>query len=129
MSRWVPRSTVERGFDYADAGFDPEAVMDTEAARGELLSPTIGAALAAAAAAKFSPKSGVGGKLLAGIGGAGLGSLYHKATEGSRRREGLEALQGAELERERYQFPIRHHPTQTANEASPLAVSRGRVDA
>jgi hypothetical protein len=127
MSRWVPRGAVERGFDYADEGFDPETVMDLEADRGSLVHPASGAALAMAAAAKFAPKSGVGGALVSGLLGAGGGSLYHRATADGRRREGLEALEGAQ--RERYKFPIRRHPSQTANEASPLAVSRGHGDA
>jgi len=127
MSKWVPRGTMERGFEYLDQGFDPESVMDAEAERGSLLHPAIGAALAAAGAAKFAPKSGLGGALLAGLGGAGLGSVYHNATEGRRREEGRQAYVGAENERSR--FPIRRHTTQTANEASPLAVSRGHGDA
>lgn len=127
MSKWVPRGAVERGFEYLDQGFDPESVMDTEAERGSLLHPATGAALAAMGAAKFAPKSGVGGALLAGLGGAGLGSLYHRATNEQRRGEGLEAYEGARREREK--FPIRRHATQTANEASPLAVSRGHGDA
>jgi len=127
MSRWVPRSTMERGFDYADQGFDPEAVMDLEADRGSVTSPLSGAALAALGAMKFAPKSGASGALLAGLGGAGLGSLYHKATSGTRAREGVEALEGAQ--RERQKFPIGRHAVQTANEATPLAVSRGSGDA
>jgi hypothetical protein len=127
MSRWVPHAAIERGFEYADSGFDPEAVMDAEGERGSLLHPALGAALAAAGAAKFAPKSGVGGALLAGLGGAGLGSAYHHLTGENRRQEGLEAFEGAQ--RERAEFPIRRHKTQTANEASPLTISRGHGDA
>lgn len=127
MSKWVPRGAVERGFEYLDQGFDPESVMDTEAERGSLLHPATGAALAAMGAARFAPKSGLGGALLAGLGGAGLGTLYHRATNDQRREEGREAYEGAQREREK--FPIRRHQTQTANEASPLAVSRGHGDA
>jgi hypothetical protein len=127
MSRWVPRGAVERGFEYLDKGFDPESVMDTEAERGSLIHPATGAGLAAMGAAKFAPKSGPGGMLLASLGGAGLGTLYHRATNSQRREDGREAFEGAE--RERSKFPIRRHPTQTANEASPLAVSRGSGDA
>jgi hypothetical protein len=127
MSRWVPRDTIERGFDYADKGFDPEAVMDIEGDRGSVVHPLTGAALAAAGALKFAPKSGPGGALLAGLGGLGLGHLYNQQTRDTREREGLEALEGAQ--RERSKFPIRRHAVQTANEATPLAVSRGHGDA
>jgi len=127
MSRWVPRSTVERGFDYADDGIDPEAVADLEAERGSLSHPLLGAALAAAGARKFMPNSGLMGPLLAGLGGAGLGALHHQATKGRRIEEGTEAHQGALRERER--FPIQRHAIQTANESTPLAVSRGHGDA
>lgn len=127
MSKWVPRGAVERGFEYLDRGFDPESVMDAEADRGSLIHPATGAALAAMGAAKFAPKSGLGGSMLAALGGAGLGTLYHRATNDQRRDEGREAFEGAQ--RERSKFPIRRHATQTANEASPLAVSRGSGDA
>lgn len=127
MSRWVPRSTVERGFDYTDEGLDPQAVADLEADRGSLSHPLLGAALAAAGARKFMPNSGVMGPLLSGLAGAGLGTLYNKATKDRRVEEGLEALTGAQREREK--FPIRRHPTQTANESTPLAISRGSGDA
>jgi hypothetical protein len=127
MSRWVPRSTVERGFDYTDAGLDPEAVADLEGSKGTLAHPLLGAALAAAGARKFAPQSGLLGPLLAGLGGAGLGTLYNQATKDRRIEEGLEAHSGAMREREK--FPIRRHPTQTANESTPLAVSRGTGDA
>ena len=127
MSRWVPRSTVERGFDYADEGIDPEAVADLEAERGTIAHPLLGAALAAAGAHKFLPQSGVLGPLLGGLVGGGLGTLYNQATKGRRIEEGLEAHSGAQRERER--FPIRRHPIQTANESTPLAVSRGSGDA
>ena len=127
MSRWVPRSTVERGFDYADEGLDSEAVSDIEGDRGSITHPLLGAALAAAGARKFMPQSGALGPLLAGLGGAGLGTLYNKATKDRRIEEGLEAHSGAQREREK--FPIRRHPTQTANESTPLAVSRGNGDA
>lgn len=127
MSRWVPRSTVERGFDYADQGLDPEAVADLEADRGSIAHPLLGAALAAAGARKFMPQSGALGPLLAGLGGAGLGTLYNKATKDRRIEEGLEGLGGAQREREK--FPIARHKTQTANESTPLAVSRGSGDA
>jgi len=127
MSRWVPRSTVERGFDYADEGLDPEAVSDLESERGTIAHPLLGAALAAAGAHKFLPQSGVLGPLLGGLVGGGLGTLYNQATKGRRIEEGLEAHSGAQREREK--FPIRRHPTQTANESTPLAVSRGSGDA
>lgn len=127
MSRWVPRDTIERGFEYADKGFDPETVMDLEGDRGNVMHPLTGAALAAAGALKFAPKSGAGGALLAGLGGLGLGQLYHQHTRDTREQEGLEALEGAQ--RERSKFPIRRHTIQTANEATPLAVSRGHGDA
>ena len=127
MSRWVPRGTLERGFDYADEGFDPEAVMDLEANRGSLAHPLAGAAIGALGALKLAPKSGLGGVLLGGLGGAGLGQLYHSQTKDTRAREGLEALEGAK--KERYQFPIRRHAVQTANEPTPMAVSRGHGDA
>ena len=127
MRKWVPRDTMERAFEYDDQGFDPEAVMDMEAARGELSYPAVGGALAAAAAKKFMPKAGVGGLLLAGLGGAGLGSAYHAATGDRRRADAAEALEGAQ--RERHKFPISKHQNQTANESSPLAVSRGHGDA
>jgi hypothetical protein len=127
MSRWVPRSTVERGFDYADQGLDDEAVADLEADRGSIGHPLLGAALAAAGARKLMPYSGALGPILAGLGGAGLGALYHKGTMSRRTEEGVEALNGAQREREK--FPIRRHKTQTANESTPLAISRGNGDA
>jgi len=127
MSRWVPRSTVERGFDYADEGIDPEAISELESERGSIAHPLLGAALAAAGAHKFLPQSGVLGPLLGGLVGGGLGTLYNQATKGRRIEEGLEAHSGAQREREK--FPIRRHPTQTANESTPLAVSRGSGDA
>ena len=126
MARWVPRSTVERGFDYADAGTDSEVAAEQEAGRGNLSSPLLGAALAAAGANRFFPKSGRSGAALAGLAGAGLGSLYHNATREARGREGYEAVEGAKREREK--FPIQKHQQQTATEASPLAVSRGSGD-
>lgn len=127
MSRWVPRGTLERGFDYADEGFDPETVMDMEAERGSLTHPLAGAAVGALGALKLAPKSGLGGVLLGGLGGAGLGQIYHSATKDTRAREGLEALEGAQ--KERSTFPIRRHAVQTANEPMPMAVSRGHGDA
>jgi hypothetical protein len=127
MSRWVPRSTVERGFDYADEGVDPQAVAEQEADRGSLSHPLLGAALAAAGVAKFLPQSGPLGPLLGGLVGGGLGTLYNQATQGRRIEEGLEAHTGAQREREK--FPIRRHGSQTANESTPLAVSRGHGDA
>lgn len=127
MSRWVPRAAMERGFDYVDEGLDPESVMDTEADRGSLTVPALGALLSSAAMHKFAPKSGMTGKLLGGMGGAAAGSIYHYNTRDQRAREGLEAYEGAQRERDK--FPIRRHAVQTANEASPLAVSRGTTDA
>lgn len=123
MSRWVPRSAMERGFDYADQGKAPEEVAALEADEGSVAQPLIGAALAAAGARKMMPKSGVTGPLLSGLLGAGAGTLYHQMTKGRRVEEGLEALGGAQ--RERNKFPISKHPSQTANESTPLAVSRG----
>lgn len=123
MSRWVPRSTVERGFDHADAGTPPEEVAAQEAERGTIAHPLIGAALAAALTRKMLPNSGVIGPLLTSLGGAGLGTLYNQVTKDRRVEEGLEAHSGAL--RERSKFPINKHPTQTANESTPLAVSRG----
>jgi hypothetical protein len=127
MSRWVPRSTIERGFNYANAELDPQAVAELEANRGSISHPLLGAALAAAGARMSLPQSGVLGPVLAGLAGAGAGTLYHQATRGRRIEEGLEALQGAQREREK--FPIRRHATQTANESTPLAVARGSGDA
>lgn len=127
MSRWVPRSTVERGFDYTDEGIDPQAISELEADRGSITHPLLGAALAAAGAHKFLPQSGIIGPLLGGLVGGGLGTLYHQATKERRVEEGLEAYSGAQREREK--FPIRRHPTQTANESTPLAISRGSGDA
>ncbi len=123
MTRWVPRAALERGFDYADQGLDADIVSDLEADRGSLLSPGIGAALAAGAAHRFAPKSGVSGKLLAGLLGAGLGSAYHAGTENARRREGVEAFDAAE--RELNKFPLRRHALQTANESTPWTLARG----
>lgn len=123
MSRWVPRSTVERGFDHADSGTSPEDVAAQESERGTIAHPLLGAALAAAGARKLMPNSGALGPLLAGLGGAGLGTLYNQVTKDRRVEEGLEAHSGAV--RERSKFPINKHPTQTANESTPLAVSRG----
>jgi hypothetical protein len=127
MSRWVPRSTVERGFDYVDEGLDEEAISDLEAELGTISHPLLGAALAAAGAHKFLPQSGALGPLLGGLVGGGLGTLYNQATKGRRIEEGLEAHSGAQREREK--FPIRRHATQTANESTPLAISRGSGDA
>jgi hypothetical protein len=127
MSRWVPRSTIERGFDHADEGMDADAVEGLEADRGSVAHPLLGAALAAAGARKFMPQSGVMGPLLGGLVGGGLGALYNQATRSRRVEEGLEAFNGAQREREK--FPIRRHPSQTANESAPLAVSRGSGDA
>lgn len=123
MSRWAPHDTVERGFDYADSNLDPQAVAGLEADRGTLTHPLLGAALAAAGARHFFPQSGTVGPALAGLVGAGAGSLYNQATRNRRVEEGLEAFQGAQRERER--FPLQRHPVQTANEAPPLTVSSG----
>lgn len=127
MSRWVPRSTVERSFDYADAGTDPAEVAELEGDRGSLAHPLLGALLAAGAAHRYAPGSGVMGKVLAGLAGGGLGTLYNQQTKERRVNDALEALSGTQREREK--FPIRRHPTQTANESTPLAVSRGISDA
>lgn len=123
MSRWAPHDTIERGFDYTDSGMDPQAVANLEADRGTLTHPLLGAALAAAGAAHFFPKSGITGPVVAGLLGGGMGSLYNQATRGRRVEEGLEAFQGAQ--RERGRFPLQRHPVQTANEAPPLTVSSG----
>jgi len=123
MSRWVPRSAIERGFDYTDDAVAPEDVAEQESSRGAVMQPLLGAALAAAGARKFLPNSGLAGPLLAGLAGAGLGTAYHHATKDRRVEEGMEAYQGASRERER--FPVQRHPSQTANESTPLAVSRG----
>jgi len=127
MDRWVPRSSMERGFQYADSGFDPEAVADLEAKRGVIEHPVMGGLAGAGLMAKFAPKSGVIGPVLAGLAGMGLGTVYNHATRDERVREGLEAFSGAQREREK--FPIRRHAVQTANESTPLAVSRGHGDA
>lgn len=127
MSRWVPRSTMERSFDYADEGVDPAEVADREGDRGSVAHPLLGALLAAGAAHRYAPGSGLMGKVLAGLAGGGLGTLYNQQTKERRVNDALEALTGAQREREK--FPIRRHPTQTANESTPLAVSRGISDA
>ena len=123
MGRWVPRSAIERGFNYADDDASPEDVAESEASRGVIGHPLLGAALAAAGARKFLPNSGLMGPLLSGVAGLGLGAAYHHATKDRRVEEGMEAYQGASRERER--FPVQRHPSQTANESTPLAVSRG----
>lgn len=127
MTKWVSRGALERGFENVQEGLSPEEAADREQDVGSIASPLLGSALATAGMLKFAPKTGVGGALLGSLGGAMGGSLFHRLTRGARRDEALQALQGAQLEHSR--FPLSKHPTQTANEASPLAVSRGSGDA
>lgn len=123
MGKWVPRHMLERGFERVDEGLTPEEFVALEENRGSLTSPLLGAALAAGGAYRVLPTAGGPTALLAGLGGAGIGSLVHHLTKNRRRAEALDAYRGAL--RERQAFPVAKHPSQTANEASPIAVSRG----
>jgi hypothetical protein len=126
MGYWVPRSTLERGFQYVDQGVDPETITALEAEKGTLLDPAVGAALGTVGALKFIPKSGIVGPLLAGLTGAGLGASYNRLTRDRRIAEGIEALRGAQYERER--FPVRQIAHPSANESTPLVVSGGHEE-
>jgi hypothetical protein len=117
---------MERSFDYVDEGISPEEAGAREADRGSFLHPLLGGALGAGATLRFAPGTGAGGALLGGLAGGTLGELYHRLTRDARRQEGEEGYEGAAREREK--FPIRKHKNQTANEASPLTISRG-IDA
>lgn len=127
MGQWVPRETLERAFENVDAGVSPEEAAMTEADRGEIIDPLIGGGAAALAAHRFLPKSGVPGKVLAGLLGSGVGSLHHGMGREGRAKGMYESMLAAQ--RERDEFPVRKHPTQTANESTPLAVSRAMEDA
>lgn len=125
MTKWVPRDVIERAYENTDAGYDPQAVMDAEAAHGELLNPAIGAGVGAAAAKFGLPRGGALGTALGALAGAGGASLVHKLTEGRRRGNAAQALRGIATERD---FPLRSQEATTANESSPMAVSRGGDD-
>ena len=127
MGQWVPRETIERAFENVDSGVSPEEAALDEADRGELLEPLVGGGAAALAAHRLLPKSGVPGKVLAGLLGAGVGGLHNAAGRDSRAQGMYESMLAAQ--RERDEFPIRKHPTQTANESTPLAISRAMEDA
>lgn len=121
MTKWVPREDIERGYKYIEEGAAPEDIVEEASRRGGVSHPLLGAALAALAAKKLAPGSGMAGPALAGVLGAGGGSLYNKLTEGSRIEDALQGYEGAKRT-----FPIRRHGVQTANESTPMVMAGGR---
>lgn len=121
MTKWVPREDIERGYQYVEEGTPLEDIADEATRRGGVMHPLLGAALAAAATKKFAPGTGAAGPALAGVLGAGAGSLYNKLTEGGRVEDALQGYEGA-----RRSFPLRRHGVQTANESKPLLLAGGR---
>jgi hypothetical protein len=131
MNRWVPRSTLQRAFEGADAGYDDPALVEEAMASGNLKHPAIGAALGAAlmhyatkghagAMARFGVSPSLAPKLVGGLAGAGLGSMYNNATAGERGADMQEALKGVHHEK--------HRAQNTSREATPMVVSAAGGD-
>jgi hypothetical protein len=142
MSRFVDPDVLERANDAYDVGLDSPSFENLEADQGSIKHPLTGALVGLALRHFLAPESGNAGKALAGALGAGLGSLYHRGTEHTRRAHGREAMTGVDLERAklfrdqqsayRQEAPprqpgaIQGQPSATANESTPLALNPGQ---
>lgn len=136
MSRFVDPDVLERANDAYDVGLDSPSFENLEADQGSIKHPLTGALVGLALRHFLAPDSGSAGKALAGALGAGLGSLYHRGTEHTRRAHGREAMTGVDLERaklfreqqaaQRQPGAIQGQPSTTANESTPLALNPGQ---
>ena len=119
MNRWVPRSTLEHAFTGVDEGYDDQALTEQAAESGNIIHPALGAALGAALA-HYGIAPSVGAKVIGGLAGAGLGSMYNRATTSGRVSDMQEALKGVHHEK--------HRTQETSREATPMVVSAAGGD-
>lgn len=126
MNRWVPRGTLQRAFEGFDEGYDEQALTEEAGESGHIAHPAIGAALGAALA-HYGVAPSLGGKIMGGLAGAGLGSVYNNATRGDRETNMREALKGVHGERGHHPKHPNHGKT-TANESVPMVVSAAGGD-
>jgi len=127
MRRFVPRSTFERAYEGLDQGLDPQALLELEQNQGTVHHPLMGLLAGSFAGHKLFPKGGIPATVLGGLAGGGAGALYNAATADSRVADMHEAIRGVLSEQNRMQSAVTGQQATTANESTPLLVSRGEV--